>query len=265
MSATSQDKEKFYDYEGFVEKFKPKLTTDDCYTPPFVYQAVADWVADNYGVKKELFARPFYPGGDYEGENYSGKIVVDNPPFSILSKIIKFYIENGISFFLFAPTLSGLVRYSDVCTALPVGVDVTYENGATIKTSFVTNMEPHEIRMRTVPTLYAAVKAANDESRKETTKTVPKYSYPRELVTSAAIYPYNKYGIEFSIPRAECVKVRRLDAQRESKKSIFSCGLLISDRLKAEREKAEREKAERFPLSDREREIIRKLSESTNR
>ena len=24
----------FEDYDGFVEKFKPKLTTDDCYTPP---------------------------------------------------------------------------------------------------------------------------------------------------------------------------------------------------------------------------------------
>lgn len=24
----------FNDYDGFVEKFKPKKTTDDCYTPP---------------------------------------------------------------------------------------------------------------------------------------------------------------------------------------------------------------------------------------
>lgn len=23
----------FLDYDGFVEKFKPKKTTDDCYTP----------------------------------------------------------------------------------------------------------------------------------------------------------------------------------------------------------------------------------------
>ncbi len=259
MSATIQDKEKFYDYEGFVEKFKPQLTTDDCYTPPLVYQAVADWVANNYGVSKERFVRPFYPGGDYENYDYNGGIVVDNPPFSILSKIIKFYIDNGIKFFLFAPTLSGLVKYSDVCTALPVGVDITYDNGAVIPTSFVTNMEPHEIRMRTVPTLYAAVKAANDEGRKEITKTMPTYSYPPELITSAAIYPYNKYGIEFTIPRAESVRVVRLDAQRELKKEIFGCGLLISDRLTAEREKAEREKAERFPLSQKEREIIANL------
>ncbi len=30
-------------YEEFVDKFKPKLTTDDCYTPQLVYQAVKDW------------------------------------------------------------------------------------------------------------------------------------------------------------------------------------------------------------------------------
>lgn len=42
--ATSQNKEKFEDYDGFVEKFKPKKTTDDCYTPPLVYEAIADWV-----------------------------------------------------------------------------------------------------------------------------------------------------------------------------------------------------------------------------
>ncbi len=30
---TMSKKEKFNDYDGFVEKFKPKKTTDDCYTP----------------------------------------------------------------------------------------------------------------------------------------------------------------------------------------------------------------------------------------
>lgn len=27
-------------YEQFVEKFKPKKTTDDCYTPPLIYNPV---------------------------------------------------------------------------------------------------------------------------------------------------------------------------------------------------------------------------------
>ena len=31
------------DYKEFVDKFKPKKTTDDCYTPPEIYEAVKDW------------------------------------------------------------------------------------------------------------------------------------------------------------------------------------------------------------------------------
>ena len=261
MAATSQNKEKFEDYEGFVEKFKPKKTTDDCYTPPLVYDAVADWTAKEYGLDREDFVRPFYPGGDYQSEDYTGRIVVDNPPFSILSKIIDFYTEHGVRFLLFAPTLCGLTRYADKCTVFATGAYIEYENGAIISTSFCTNLDPHEIRARTVPSLYAAVTAANDATRKEKRRTVPKYYYPLELVTTAAIYPYARYGIEFVIPRSESVRVSRLDAQIPTKKSIFGCGWLISGRLTAEREKAEREKAERFPLSERELEIVEGLSQ----
>ena len=52
-------KEKFENYDAFVEKFKPKKTTDDCYTPPLVYDAVADYVAERYGLDKANFVRPF--------------------------------------------------------------------------------------------------------------------------------------------------------------------------------------------------------------
>lgn len=31
-------------YEEFVNKFKPKLTTDDCYTPPKIYSVILEWV-----------------------------------------------------------------------------------------------------------------------------------------------------------------------------------------------------------------------------
>jgi len=273
MGATSQNPNLFNDYDGFVEKFKPKKTTDDCYTPPLVYEAVADWVSSQYGLDKNKFFRPFYPGGDYESEDYTDKIVVDNPPFSILSKIVKWYISQNVRFFLFTPTLNTITLLSDVCTALPIGVDITYENGAVIITSFVTNLEPYEIRMKTAPSLYATVKKANDENRKQSTKTLPKYCYPPQLITSAQIYPFNKYGIELTIPRAESERVSRLDAQKHNKKQIFGCGLLLSERLTAEREKAERltaerekaerEKAERYQLSDRELELIKMLSKSS--
>ena len=50
MGATSQQPELFNDYEGFVEKFKPKKTTDDCYTPQPIYDVILDYVVDRYGI-----------------------------------------------------------------------------------------------------------------------------------------------------------------------------------------------------------------------
>lgn len=36
------------EYEDFLEKFKPKLTTDDCFTPENVYQVIKDWAVERY-------------------------------------------------------------------------------------------------------------------------------------------------------------------------------------------------------------------------
>ena len=117
------------EYDAFVEKFKPKKTTDDCYTPANIYDAVADWCAAEYGLDRRTFVRPFYPGGDYEHFAYpDGCIVVDNPPFSILSQIVRFYLYRGIKFFLFAPSLTCFNK-DEVC-AIVSYCDITYTNGA---------------------------------------------------------------------------------------------------------------------------------------
>ena len=264
-------------YEEFVEKFKPKKTTDDCYTPPVVYDAVADWVASEYGVDRDNFVRPFYPGGDYENYDY-GKtaIVVDNPPFSILSKIVDFYISKNVPFFLFAPnlTLFNCLRNRD-CTALVVDANIIYDNGANVKTSFLTNLEPQNLQIRTAPGLYQVVKKATETIQKETKKQLPKYIYPNCVVQAARINAYSKYGIEFKVPKSESFFVSQLDAQKGKKKTIFGGGFLVSEQCAAEKERAERElaerelaerelaereQAERFELSDREKEIIKELS-----
>ena len=95
------------EYQEFLEKFKLKKTTDDCYTPPAVYDAVLKFVGTLTDLEGRKVERPFVPGGDYEAYEYApNSIVVDNPPFSILSQICRFYSERGIPFFLFAPALT---------------------------------------------------------------------------------------------------------------------------------------------------------------
>ena len=258
------------EYNEFLEKFEPKKTTDDCYTPDVVYEAVAGWVEKEYGVNRSNFVRPFYPGGDYQAYKYKqNAIVVDNPPFSILAEIVNFYAENNIKFFLFAPTLTLFSSSSSSSSSsLCVGVAITYENGANVNTSFLTNLET-DCRLRSAPTLYEAVNAANDANLKEMRRELPKYSYPDYVITSTRCAQFSRYGIDFCVPVSESAYIRQLDAQKETGKAVFGSAYLISERLKeekekaerekAEREKAEREKAERWELSEREMKIVKSL------
>ena len=97
------------DYDSFVKKFDAERakTTDDCYTPPAIYEAVLDWLKSKVDLSGKEIKRPFYPWGDYKTELYhSNCVVVDNPPFSIFSEILTFYIAMGVKFFLFAPALT---------------------------------------------------------------------------------------------------------------------------------------------------------------
>ena len=71
MSSAQTRQQTFLDYDGFVEKFKPKKTTDDCYTPPNIWEAVRGWVFNRYGLADDTpIKRPFWPDGDYEREKY---------------------------------------------------------------------------------------------------------------------------------------------------------------------------------------------------
>ena len=258
------------DYKKFVKKFKAKKTTDDCYTPARIYDAVADWVAAEYGIDRARFVRPFYPGGDYEAFSYpSGCAVVDNPPFSILSRIIGFYSANKIPFFLFAPALTLFSSSSSSsATCIPCGVSITYENGAQVPTSFVTNLEPRSLRVRTAPTLYNSVKAANDANLAESRKSLPRYEYPDHIITAAMVQRWCKYGIDYRLNVADSLPISALDAQRCRGLSIFGNGFILSsraaaERAAAERAAAERAAAERWHLSERELEIVRYIDKKT--
>ena len=252
-------------YDEFVEKFKPKKTTDDCYTPPEVYEVIKDWVCRTYNVDENKIMRPFKPGGNYLEENYQeGCVVLDNPPFSIFTQICEWYIENGIKFFLFAPSLtclSGRKTWNKM-NHIICDCDVEYENGARIRTSFVTNLGEDDLVLQTGTELTEIVNAKVNELRRKIKKELPKYKYPDHVIHTAGAQKLARYGVDYRVHRKDCTFVRKLDAQNG--KAIFGGGLLLSEkaaaeRAAAERAAAERAAAERFTLSEREKQIVQQL------
>lgn len=255
-------KNKHTDYEGFVEKFKPKLTTDDCITPSEIYEVVKAWAAAEYGLEGREIVRPFWPGADYQSMEYpAGCVVLDNPPFSILTRICEWYLERGIDFFLFAPCLTALAgrKTWDKMNHICVGASVVYENGAAVNTSFVTNLGGGGTIAQTAPELRKLVDDASEKLRKQKTVELPKYAYPDHVVTAALLQKWGKYGVDWRIKRGDCVQISALDAQRETGKAVFGSGLLLSERAAAERAAAERAAATRWALSEREMSIVRSL------
>ena len=261
------------EYQAFLEKFEAKKTTDDCYTPDNIYDAVKKWCIDKYGLKGKKIIRPFYPGGDYQKEDYSGDcVVLDNPPFSIISEICEWYTERNIPFFMFAPalTLLGIARGTMNYVACCVGV--TYANGANVSTSFVTNLGNKKIVASAE--LRELIEEANKENLRKMHKELPKYSYPDEVLTATMLGYMAAHGTSLEIEAKDVHFIRALDSQKESGKGLFGSGFLLSERATSEKAAAEKAAAEKaaaekaaaekidtniWELSDREREIIKSL------
>lgn len=221
-----------------------------------------DWACGEYGIDPSKVVRPFYPGGDYERFDYSdGKVVVDNPPFSILSKICAFYRDRGIPFFLFAPNLTIFSSASrNGAHMLVADCSIEYANGAIVKTSFVTSFGDDLIR--TAPDLTKMVNDAVKRVRRESRRHLPKYAYPPELLTVARLNKVCNAGVDFRVKASDVAFTRALDSQRAMKKSIYGGGYLLSENKAAELKAAELKAAEDvtvWTLNDKEKQIIGKL------
>ena len=254
------------DYNEFTEKFKAKLTTDDCYTPVEVYEAVLGWLREKVDLSGANIVRPFWPGGDYEAYDYKeGDVVVDNPPFSILARILRFYQSHGIRFFLFGPQLT-LFSSSSSLTYIPCACPVEYANGAKVNTGFISNLFGDVFAM-SAPDLRKRVKEAQE---KDKGAALPRYEYPPEVLTSSMLGYLSTHGVEFTVMRDEVSpsSLPALASQKTVGKAIFGGGWLISERKAAERKAAERKAAERkamkdvtvWELSEAEREAVRRIS-----
>ena len=232
----------FDDYDGFVNKFKPKLTTDDCYTPAEVYATILEWVAENYDLSGKNICRPFFPGGDYESEIYNDNdVVIDNPPFSLLTTIVDFYDKKGVKFFIFAPELTALVRNPNVCNIYS-GQGITYQNGAQVATSFISNLW-EDLGVWCCPELGKRIKQAQEKANAK--PKPPRYIYPANVITSANVGTLASRGGTLKIPRCEISqKVGALASQKIVGKAAFGGCKLISDNAAAELKAAEVKAAE---------------------
>lgn len=251
------------EYQAFLEKFEAKKTTDDCYTPDNIYNAVKKRCVEKYGLQGKKFIRPFYPNGDYQKEDYSGDcVVLDNPPFSIISEICEWYTERGIKFFMFAPTLTLLGIARGTMKYVACGAGVTYENGANVNTSFVTNLGDKKIIASAE--LREIVEEVNKENLRKLHKELPKYSYPDEVLTATMLCYMAAHGTSLEVEEKDTYFIRALDSQKESGKGLFGSGFLLSEKATSEKAAAEKAAAEKvdtniWELSDREREIVKSL------
>lgn len=257
----------FEDYDAFVKKFEPKKTTDDCYTPAPVYDVVVEWVREQVDISDCNIVRPFYPDGDYESYKYQeNDVVIDNPPFSILSKIIRFYNSHGIRFFLFAPHLT-LFGVCAAKTKIVCFAPIIYENGAEVSTSFVSNMFGDDVEIMTASSLRARIIEVN----KPATKSFPKYKYPDNVLTVSKLANLVSAGIDMYIPRSATLHITALRSQIAVKKGIFGGGYLVSDavarELSAKQEEAAKQLATKqevvvWELSEQERLVIQELNKN---
>ena len=215
----------FHDYEGFVDKFTVNKTTDDCYTPEGVYNIVLDYVRRQFDIKNKTIVRPFFPGMNYKKIEYNDNdIVIDNPPFSILTDICRWYDSKGIKFFLFAPHLTLFSINVDSCSYIICNASIEYENKAKVATSFVTNI-PEEAFIKTAYKLSLDIKSFQDGEK----TTLPKYTYPDNLITVSLLGKIVTRGEDFTVKRSDAFRVTKLDSQDNSGKSIFGSGFLVSD------------------------------------
>lgn len=248
----------FHDYESYVAKFQNKdKTTDDTYTPKDIYEAVLDYVRSIYPMEGKEVLRPFYPGGDYERAEYpEDGVVIDNPPFSMFTKICKFYSENKIPFFIFGPglTIFSCLKY---CSAVIIATQIEFSNGAKVKCNFATNLIG-DVLVTISPELSDAIAACPSQNQKV---NLPKYRYPKELLSVSDLQTMAKGNLPFSINRDEAVLVRNLD-NHPKKGGLFGYHLLISEAAaaKAAAAKAAAVKAIPIELSEREKRIINNLN-----
>lgn len=92
--------------------FKREKNNDDFYTPKAIMDIIIEFCKKEFKLNDDVeIIRLFNNETNFLSLDYENKIVIDNPPFSILSQILEFYNKNNIKYFLFANAKSGIKSY----------------------------------------------------------------------------------------------------------------------------------------------------------
>ena len=114
-------------------------------------------------------------------------------------------------------------EFTHICTCFPA----EYENGAKVSTSFLTNLTTggERVVVESAPELYRALKEAQEFGEAKA-REIPKYAYPKEVLTASMVGYLSKYGAKLQISASECQLLKAMDEQRAQGKKLFGQGLL---------------------------------------
>ena len=194
-----------------------------------------------------------------EAEYPENGIVIDNPPFSIFTKIVRFYSHEKIPFFLFGPgmTIASCCKY---CTAVIVAEQIAFDNGAQIRCNFASNLYG-DTMITTAPLLGDLLARCQSQKPRN---PLPSYQYPDNVLSVSDMQTIARNGEVFSVSRSEAVIIRDLDLHPKAG-GLFGDHLLLSMAKAREKEEVKRRTTEKthptipISLSERERRIIEKL------
>ena len=131
-----------------------------------------------------------------------------------------------MKYFLFAPHLT-CGHVGKLCTIAVCDAHVTYENGAVVSTSFVSNLYDRNIVMTTEPQLLEAIDKADKENNRG--KQVAKVKHPNNIICPSLM---GKFVTEpWTLTRDQCI----IKAHPDNYKAFYGTAYLISERAAAER------------------------------
>ena len=173
-----------------------------------------------------------------------------------MMKIVSFYMERGVPFFLFCchNTSAGLTRSG--ATVIYTDLYIRFDNGAKIPIAFVTDLTPR-YRAIASPNLRKAIMEAPSQAEHRA-KSQKSYAYPKNILLFSQVSVLAKGDEEFYIDKER--SLTHSQYYREGKAG-FGCNFLVDDYTADEaRRKADEARRIRLTLTEENEEALAQLN-----